>query len=106
MGQLVVRQESSESFSVSRDEGAAKSALENTRDTPEGGPRYRTMLQKIQISSSFFRASIFAARIPFVSAASAGDDFSNNLFSDLAPILALFREQVVPQRGCLYNMIR
>jgi len=32
-----------------------------------------------------------------VSAADAGDDFSNNLLSDLAPILALFGEQVAKQ---------
>ena len=30
-------------------------------------------------------------------AADAGEDFSNNLFSDLAPILALFGEQVAKQ---------
>jgi hypothetical protein len=38
----------------------------------------------------------FAARIPSV-LADAGDDFSNNLLSDLAPILALFGENVANQ---------
>lgn len=30
-------------------------------------------------------------------AAESGDDFSNNLFSDLAPLLTLFGEQVAKQ---------
>ena len=32
--------------------------------------------------------------IPITSAGDTGDDFSNNLATDLAPILALFGEQV------------
>jgi hypothetical protein len=38
---------------------------------------------------------LFAA--PSLAAKDDGDDFSNNLFSDLAPILALFGEQVAKQ---------
>ena len=34
---------------------------------------------------------------PPLASADDGDDFSNNLFSDLAPILALFGEQVARQ---------
>jgi hypothetical protein len=60
----------------------------STHDSP-----YRTILQKLHISPDFFGASVFAARIPLVSA-DTGEDFSNNLFTDLAPILALFGEQV------------
>ena len=41
-------------------------------------------------------SSVFAARVPFVSA-DAGEDFSNNLASDLAPLLSLFGEQVAKQ---------
>jgi hypothetical protein len=41
---------------------------------------------------------IFALAIKMVAALnvsdSSGDEFSNNLFSDLAPLLALFGEQV------------
>jgi hypothetical protein len=40
---------------------------------------------------------VFVARVPLVAAMGNGDDFSNNLFSDLAPILALFGEQVAKQ---------
>ncbi|KAF8244011.1 hypothetical protein K440DRAFT_526639, partial [Wilcoxina mikolae CBS 423.85] len=39
---------------------------------------------------------VFAAHIPFVSAGS-GEDFSNNLLSDLAPLLALFGDQFAKQ---------
>ena len=46
--------------------------------------------------SRLFAASVFAARIPVV-LADTGEDFSNNLFSDLAPVLALFGEQVAQQ---------
>ncbi|KAF8533780.1 hypothetical protein BDD12DRAFT_468216 [Trichophaea hybrida] len=52
--------------------------------------------QILRIPSRFFSVSIFAARIPLVSA-DAGDDFSNNLLSDLAPIMALFGEKVAIQ---------
>ena len=57
------------------------------------GKVHRTASHKPSFPSRFFSASVFASRIPFVSADS-GEDFSNNLFSDLAPILALFGEQV------------
>ena len=76
------------------DKNTTKSALEDSHGASEGAPLFQTILQKIRISSRFFNASLFAARIPFVSA-DAGDDFSNNLFTDLAPVLALFGEQVV-----------
>ena len=46
--------------------------------------------------SRLFGASVFAAHIP-VALADTGEDFSNNLFSDLAPVLALFGEQVAKQ---------
>lgn len=46
------------------------------------------------LPSKLFAALVFVARIPFVAAMEAGDDFSNNLFSDLAPLLTLFGEQV------------
>ncbi|KAJ2895143.1 hypothetical protein MKZ38_006860 [Zalerion maritima] len=42
---------------------------------------------------SFLLALLFAGCV----AADAGDDFSNNLFSDLAPLLALFGERVTMQ---------
>lgn len=35
--------------------------------------------------------------ISTAAAADSGDDFSNNLFSDLAPLLTLFGEQVAKQ---------
>ena len=70
--------------------------LESVADHELGitGKVHRTLSQKLRFPSGFFRASIFAARIPFASAASTGEDFSNNLVSDLAPLLALFGEQV------------
>ncbi|SPO04032.1 uncharacterized protein DNG_06715 [Cephalotrichum gorgonifer] len=40
---------------------------------------------------------LFAGFLPSCSAADDGDDFSNNLFTDLAPILALFGERVTMQ---------
>ena len=46
--------------------------------------------------SRLFGAAVFTARIPFV-LADTGEDFSNNLFSDLAPVLTLFGEQVAKQ---------
>ena len=87
------------------DKNTAKSTLENSHGTSESAPLCQTILQKIRISSRIFNASLFAAHIPFVSA-DAGDDFSNNLFTDLAPVLALFGEQVVSPVRRLYNMIR
>lgn len=59
--------------------------------------QYRTMLQRLHPTRGFFRAFTFAAGVPFVSAEDSGDEFSNNLFTDIAPILALFGEQVGPQ---------
>lgn len=53
-------------------------------------------VQQIFWQNWFFRACAFAIRIPFVSA-DTGDDFSNNLATDLAPILSLFGEQVTKQ---------
>ena len=53
-------------------------------------------LKTFSAPSWLFGTSVFAAHIPFV-LADAGEDFSNNLFSDLAPILALFGEQVAKQ---------
>ena len=44
-----------------------------------------------------FRAFTFFAWILKVAAGDGGDDFSNNLATDLAPILALFGEQVTKQ---------
>ena len=69
-----------------------ESVADHDSDIPGNVPR--ALSQKLRFLSTFFRASVLAARIPFVSAASTGEDFSNNLFSDLAPILALFGEQV------------
>ena len=83
------------------DRTTTKPTTENPHDTSEGGPQRQTMLQRIQVSSSVFKGSIFAAHIPFVSA-DAGDDFSNNLFTDLAPILALFGEQVIYSMDGVY----
>ncbi|KAH0609723.1 uncharacterized protein H6S33_012269 [Morchella sextelata] len=51
----------------------------------------------IPFSPRLFGASIFAARIPFVRAADAGDEFTNNFVTDLAPLLALFGERVATQ---------
>lgn len=96
MGQLEIFQESPEGLSKPPgDKNTTKSRLGTSHSVSEGVPLCQTIFQTIQISSRFFGATLFAARIPFVSAAGAGDDFSNNLFTDLAPILALFGEQVV-----------
>jgi hypothetical protein len=72
-----------------------------TEITPHGhtlGAMHRKSqsLKNIRISSSLLGTAAFAARIPPIRA-DAGDDFSNNLFSDLAPIMALFGEQVAKQ---------
>lgn len=40
---------------------------------------------------------LLLASLPLTAAESSGDEFSNNLFSDLAPLLALFGEQVAKQ---------
>jgi hypothetical protein len=53
-------------------------------------------LNNFRSSSRLLRIVTFFAHVPSV-LADTGDDFSNNLFSDLAPILALFGEQVAKQ---------
>lgn len=70
--------------------------LESVADHDLGitGKVHRALSQKLRFPSRFLGPFVFAAQIPFVSAASTGEDFSNNLLSDLAPILALFGEQV------------
>lgn len=55
------------------------------------------LLRKARSLWGTFVYPIIASRLPLVSAGDAGEDFSNNLFSDLAPILALFGEQVAKQ---------
>ena len=52
---------------------------------------------RLHIPRGIFCAVVFAACLPVASALANGEDFSNNLFSDLAPILALFGEQVAKQ---------
>ncbi|KAI5779591.1 hypothetical protein EDC01DRAFT_306414 [Geopyxis carbonaria] len=59
-------------------------------------PVGKTWYRILQLPSGLLRAAFFAIRIPLV-LADTGDDFSNNLFSDLAPVLALFGEQVAKQ---------
>ena len=48
----------------------------------------------LRIVAAFSLATGYAAA--WNDTSSAGDEFSNNLFSDLAPLLALFGEQVCP----------
>ncbi|EEP77677.1 conserved hypothetical protein [Uncinocarpus reesii 1704] len=59
----------------------------------------KNRLWQISTNLHVLLASIITASyIPVVSAANqSGDDFSNNLFSDLAPILTLFGEHVAKQ---------
>ena len=52
---------------------------------------------RFYIPRSIFSGAVFVACLPVASALADGDDFSNNLFTDLAPILALFGEQVAKQ---------
>ena len=52
---------------------------------------------RLHISRGIFCGVVFAAFLPVTSALANGVDFSNNLFSDLSPILALFGEQVAKQ---------
>jgi hypothetical protein len=61
---------------------------------------HRNVLKKLRPTRGLFRTSVFAAGVPFVSATDSGEDLSNNLFTDLAPILALFGDQVGPQFQC------
>ena len=56
---------------------------------------YRPIPLSFHISRGVFSGVVFVACLPVVSA--LADDFSNNLFSDFAPILALFGEQVAKQ---------
>lgn len=49
------------------------------------------------VATKLFGYLCFAARIPLVYAAEFNDDVTNNLFSDLAPLLTLFGEQVAKQ---------
>ncbi|GJC82648.1 hypothetical protein ColLi_05486 [Colletotrichum liriopes] len=51
----------------------------------------------ITIRIQFLFAIFFAMCVTMCVAADDGDDFSNNLFSDLAPLLALFGERVTMQ---------
>ena len=73
------------------DESTNVSAAEHCRPSARPG-----WLKIFGAPSRLFAASVFAANVPFVLADSGGD-FSNNLFSDLAPVLALFGEQVAKQ---------
>lgn len=47
-----------------------------------------------RITAWFYGIFLFFVQLPFASAVEDGNDFTNNLFSDLAPILTLFGEQV------------
>ena len=58
---------------------------------------YRPFPLRLYIPRGIFCGVVFAACLPVASALANGDDFSNNLFSDLSPILALFGEQVAKQ---------
>jgi hypothetical protein len=49
---------------------------------------------------------VFAAFLCPAMAKDTGDDFSNNLFSDLAPLLTLFGEQVAKQYVTIHNACR
>ena len=58
---------------------------------------YRPFPLRLHIPRGIFCGVVFAAFLPITSALANGNDFSNNLFSDLSPILALFGEQVAKQ---------
>jgi len=49
---------------------------------------------------------VLAVLLNPVKAEDTGDDFSNNLFSDLAPLLALFGEQVAKQYVTTHDACR
>ena len=70
-----------------------KLALRISAPSPNEG----TWLGRLRVPSRLFGALVFFVRVPLVLAADAGDEFSNNLFSDLAPLLALFGEQFTKQ---------
>ena len=58
---------------------------------------FRPFPLRLHIPRGLFCGVVLAACLPVASALANGDDFSNNLFSDLAPILALFGEEVAKQ---------
>ena len=58
---------------------------------------YHLFPLRFHIARGIFSGVVFAAFLPVASALANGNDFSNNLFSDLAPILALFGEDVAKQ---------
>lgn len=60
---------------------------------PTGVPSWQSCFPGRKFATSI----IFLSLIPPAHAGVGGDDFANNLFSDLAPILALFGEQVAKQ---------
>lgn len=49
------------------------------------------------LASRYLGVLFFAARLPFAYAAEFSDDSTNDLFSDLGPLLSLFGEQVAKQ---------
>ncbi|RPA80192.1 ankyrin [Ascobolus immersus RN42] len=61
--------------------------------TCHSSSRQSTLLYLLRYLSVFLK-------LPFAAAGDAGDDLTNNLFSDLAPLLALFGEQVARQYMC------
>ncbi|KAF8537728.1 ankyrin repeat-containing domain protein [Trichophaea hybrida] len=77
--------------------GASKTSSHQTLSVVQySAPSRDPWHKKFRISSRLFGASVFATRLP-PALADAGDDFANNLFSDLAPVLALFGEKVATQ---------
>ena len=63
-------------------------------------------MQELRFPPGFFGASVVAAWIQFVSAISSGEEFSNNLISDVAPILTQFGEQVTCPYPSLHYALR
>lgn len=55
------------------------------------------MFLRTLVACRFVPTLFLAASIPVAAAIEDGNDFSNNLFSDLGPIIALFGEQVAKQ---------
>jgi hypothetical protein len=53
------------------------------------------MTNLFPFSPNFFKLSVLAARIPLV-AADSGDDFTNNLFTDIAPLVS--HPQINPRK--------
>ena len=58
---------------------------------------YCTFPLRLHILRDIFGGVVFVACLPVAYALADGENFSNNLFTDLAPILALFGEQVAKQ---------